>query len=95
MAERGAGRVILSAGGARVGIRNQSWKSYIAAAAAAACVGLFFTLNRSFYPSTSSTTIVRADSSILIFVIERYNICGHKATPQEEILRCKKLGMQQ
>ena len=30
------------------------------------CVrGVFFTLNRSFYPSTSSTTIVRADSSIL------------------------------
>ena len=29
------------------------------------CVFGFFTLNRSFYPSTSSTTSVRADSSIL------------------------------
>ncbi|MEP4441846.1 MAG: hypothetical protein ABJ059_00070, partial [Hyphomicrobiales bacterium] len=40
-------------------------------------VVVFFTLNRSFYPSTSSTTSVRADSSTL----ERYKFCGHKATP--------------
>ena len=38
----------------------------------------FFTLNRSFYPPTSGTTSVRADSSIL----ERYKFCGHKTTPQ-------------
>jgi len=47
-----------------------------------ACRCVFFTFNRSFYPSTSSTTSVRADSSIL----ERYKLCGHKTTPQ--ILHC-------
>ena len=37
---------------------------------------VFFTLTRYFYfnPSTSSTTSVRADSSIL----ERHKLCGHK-----------------
>ena len=39
---------------------------------------VFFTLNRSFYPSTSNTTSVRAESSILQ---KRYKLCGHKATP--------------
>ena len=39
---------------------------------------MFFTLNRSFYPSTSSTTSVRADSSIL----DRDTFYGHKTTPK-------------
>ena len=40
---------------------------------------LFFTSNRSFYPSASSTTTsVRADSSIL----KRYKFCGRKTMPQ-------------
>ena len=37
----------------------------------------------SFYPSTSSTTSVRADSLILLNRTEkRYKFCGYKATPQ-------------
>ena len=43
------------------------------------CFVMFFTLNRSFYPSTSNTTSVRADCSILE---QRYKLCGHKTTPQ-------------
>ena len=35
--------------------------------------------HRSFYPSTSSTTSVRADSSNLV---ERYKLYGHNTTPQ-------------
>ena len=31
---------------------------------------VFFTLNRSFYPPTSSTTSVRTDSSILLTLLE-------------------------
>ena len=41
-------------------------------------VRVFFTLKRSFYSSTSSTTSVRADSSNL----ERCKLCGHKTTPR-------------
>jgi len=41
-------------------------------------VVVFFTLNRSFYASTSSATSVRADSLNL----EIFKFCGHKATPQ-------------
>ena len=44
-------------------------------------VCVFFTLNRSFYPSTSSATSIRADLSILE-EIPWYKLCGHKATPQ-------------
>ena len=39
---------------------------------------VFFTLNRSFYPPTPSTTSVGADSSIL----EKHKFCGHNTTPQ-------------
>ena len=39
---------------------------------------VFFTLNRCFYPSTSSTTSARTDSSIL----ERYELFVHNTTPQ-------------
>ena len=42
------------------------------------CLGVFFTLNRSFCLSTASTTCVRADSSIL----ERNKLCAHKTTRQ-------------
>ena len=40
-------------------------------------VYVFFVLNRSFYPSTSSTTSVRADSSTL----ERCKVCGQETMP--------------
>ena len=43
---------------------------------------VFFTLHHTFYPSTSSTTSVRADFSIL----ESYKLGGDKTTP--EILHC-------
>ena len=50
--------------------RNSRWWTFVAdvnyvrwGMVDGVCV--FFTLNRSFYPSTSSTTSVRADSSIL------------------------------
>ena len=39
---------------------------------------IFFTLNRSFYPSTSRTPIVSAD----FFLLERYKLCGHKTTTE-------------
>ena len=42
------------------------------------CLYMFFILNRYFYPSTSSTTNVRADS----FILERYKLCGHKTASQ-------------
>ena len=40
---------------------------------------VFFTLDRSFYPLTSSTASVRANSAIL----ERYKFCGHETTLQK------------
>ena len=45
-------------------------------------VCVFFTLNRGFYPWTSNTPSVRADSSIL----ERYRVCAHKTTPQRDYI---------
>ena len=47
---------------------------------------VFFTLNRSFYPSTSSTTSVRADSSILL-LIEEIQVLWSQSYAIE-ILRC-------
>ena len=41
-----------------------------------------FTLNRSFYSSTSTTPSGRADS----FILERYKLCGHKTTTQAATL---------
>ena len=40
---------------------------------------VFFTLNRSFYPSTSSTTSVRADYLVVLLrwaIVNRTNYCG-------------------
>ena len=45
---------------------------------------VLFTFNRSFYPSTSSTTSVRTDSSIL----DRYKFCSHKTTAQINYFSC-------
>ena len=44
------------------------------------CVCVFLTLNSSSYPSASSTTSVRADSSIVL--VERNKLCGHKTMTQ-------------
>ena len=46
---------------------------------------VFFTLNRSFYPSTSSTPSVRADSSSWRDT-STYKLCGHKTTPRASTL---------
>ena len=52
--------------------------SLVISCSTALCV--FFTFNRYIYPSTSSTTSVRADSSI---PDERYKRCGPKTTPHQ------------
>ena len=48
------------------------------------CARVFFTWNRSFFPSTWSTPSVRADSSSYV---ERCKLCAHKTTTQQ-ILHC-------
>ena len=58
-------------------------KAAVAVAAAVILQCVFFTLNRSFYPSTSCTTGVRADSSIL----EEIQVMWSQSYAAE-ILRC-------
>ena len=84
---------------------NQRWMSTVCVfwtlnrPSSTGCAGcrrvcVIFILNRSSYPSTSSTTTVRADSSILL-IGEIQVMWSYKNTPQRNYNTWYCLGMQQ